>query len=320
MTQEAEQVQTENTEAETPSEVAVVDNQVADNQNETTDTNDGAEPVNVYDHVDPATSDPKLVQARIDTLYRERQTEKAKTKELMDVAKQQAKLIEELQTGVYAVAEHLQKQNFADNEATLKAQYRTAVETGDIDGQIAINDKLLELKAQKMTAPKVQPKQAPQQEQQKQYNSAQELAEDLDPQEQAITSAWQSEKDESGQPLRPWAVNSTGDLNDPDPDYIKAVTIAHQIFTKENFAHLNYQQKLQEIDKRMGVKKSAPQQNVISTHLTGQRKNSKVVMTDKQREIAVRTKFGGPKAKSDAEHIEAFRKQIENVQSKKGAR
>jgi len=44
-------------------------------------------------------------------------------------------------------------------------------------------------------------------------------------------------------------------------------------------------------------------------------------MTDKQKEIVVRTKYGGSKAKTDAEHIEAYRKQIEQVKlSNKGAR
>jgi hypothetical protein len=283
--------------------------------------NENQETQNVYDHVNPETDDPKLVQARIDTLYRERKTAKEDYRKMMDLAKKQSEVIEDLQNGMYAVAGHLQQEKFADTEATLKSQYRIAVETGDIDAQVNINDKLLELKAQKLIAPKAQSKQQQTQSNpQQQYNSANELAADLDPQEQAITNAWQNEKDESGQSLRPWAVNSTGDLNDPDPDFIKAITVANKVFTQENFAHLTYQQKLQEIDKRMGIKKSIQQSNVMGGHLTGQRKNSKVTITAKQSEIAVRTKFGGPKAKSDAEHIEAFRKQIEKVQSTKGTR
>lgn len=290
------------------------ENQTADNEN-----NQAIQ--SVYDHVNPETDDPKLVQARIDTLYRERKTAKERYKEVLEISKQQSKIIEDLQSGMYAVAGHLQQEKFADTEAQLKSQYRTAVETGDIDAQVNISDRLLELKAQKLTAPKIQPKQQTQQNNlPPQLNSATELANDLDPQEQQITSAWQNEKDETGQSLRPWAVNSTGDLNDPDPDFIKAITIAQKIFTQDNYAHLTYQQKLQEIDKRMGTKKSAQQSNVMSSHLTGQRRNSKVNMTAKQSEIAVRTKFGGPKAKTDAEHIEAFRKQIEKVNQPRGAR
>lgn len=320
--QEVEQVSgNESAPIETTVSTETTESQIADNQNETTEE---GEPQNVYDHVNPATDDPKLVQARIDTLYRERKTAKEQYREMMDLAKQQSKVIEELQSGIYAVAGHLQQEKFADTEAQLNSQYRTAIETGDVESQITAMNRLVELKAQKMNAPKVQP-QKPQiqqsQQQAQQYNSAEDLAAELDPQEQQITSAWQNEKDESGQSLRPWAVNSTGDLNDPDPDYIKAVTIAQRVFTQPQYANLTYQQKLQEIDKRMGTKKSAPQQNVMTGHLTGQRKNSKVTMTAKQSEIAVRTKFGGPKAKTDAEHIEAFRKQIEKVQSTpKGAR
>jgi len=287
------------------------ENQTADNENDSQE---------VKGHVNPETDDPALVQARINTLYREGKMSKEQLREMREIAAQQSQIIEDLQNGLYGVANHLQQEKFADTESQLMLQYRNAIEIGDIDAQIKLNRELIKLEAQKITAPKVQPKQQQNvQQKTQQANSATELASELDPQEQAITAAWQNEKNDSGQPLRPWAVNSTGDLNDPDPDYVKAITIAHQVFSKDNFAHLTYQQKLQEIDKRMGVNKTAPQQNVMTAHLTGQRKNSKVTMTAKQSEIAVRTKFGGPKAKSDAEHIEAYRKQIESVKSK-GAR
>ena len=315
MTQEAEQAQdTEVSNQETTSQEAATDSQVADNQNEQT------EPKPVYDHVNPAVDDPQKVQDRINYLYAKERSTSTNLKEALKVMEEQSKVIEELRSGTYAIANHLQQEKFADTEAQLKTQYRAALETGDIDAQITINDKLQEIKFQKLTAPKAPPKQQPQQEAKQQYNSATEVAADLDPQEQAVTKAWQDETDDSGQRLRPWTVNSTGDINDPDPDYIKALTIAQKVFTQDAFAHMNYQQKLQEIDKRMGVKKSTPQQNVMGANLTSHKKGGKVTITDKQKEIAIRTKYAGPKAKSDAEHIEAYKKQIEKVQSTKGAR
>ena len=305
----------EQTSAET-STTEATQSDVADNQTET----ESEEPQGpVYDHVNPATDDPKLVQARIDTLYKERQIAKSQYKEMMDIAQQQSKVIEELQAGTYAIANHLQQEKFTETEASLKQQYRNAIEIGDVDAQISLNEKLLDMKVQKLNAPKLQP-QKQQAQPQPQYNSAEEPDIDLDPQEAAITSAWQHEKDASGNPLRPWTVNSTGDSNDPDPDYVKAIAVAQRVFTQPQFANLSYQQKLQEIDKRMGIQQTPPQQNVMTPHLTGRNKSSKVNITDKQKEIAVRTKFGGPGAKSEAEHINAFRKQLEKVQSNKGAR
>jgi hypothetical protein len=83
-----------------------------------------------------------------------------------------------------------------------------------------------------------------------------------------------------------------------------------------DFSHLSFEDKLDELDKRMGTKKQRSGQNsVMGGNFTPRGKSGKVTLTAKQQEIAVRTKFGGPKAKSDAEHLEAYRKQIERLAS-----
>ncbi len=91
------------------------------------------------------------------------------------------------------------------------------------------------------------------------------------------------------------------------------------MFSSARYAHLTIDQKLAEVDKRMGVSKPAARQNVLAGNLTSARKSPKVSLSPKQEQIAIRTKFGGPKAKSDAEHLEAYRKQIEATK-RNGAR
>ena len=78
---------------------------------------------------------------------------------------------------------------------------------------------------------------------------------------------------------------------------------------------------LAEVDRRMGIKQNNGGQAVLGGTLTTRGKSSKITLSPQQERIAVKTKFGAKQgAKSDADYIAAYRKQIESVQSSKGGR
>ena len=82
------------------------------------------------------------------------------------------------------------------------------------------------------------------------------------------------------------------------------------------YANKSIAEKMAEVDRRMGVQKPQAKQGVLGGGLTGQRKTSKLTLSPEAQKIALKTKFAGA-GKTDAEHLEAYRKQIE---SSKGAK
>jgi hypothetical protein len=89
------------------------------------------------------------------------------------------------------------------------------------------------------------------------------------------------------------------------------------VLRNPNFQNATMEQKMAEVDRRMGVKKSASRQTVMGGGLTGNRKTNKLTLSPKQQEIALKT---GSRDKSDAEKIDWYRKQLEKVNQRKGAR
>lgn len=270
-----------------------------------------------YDPIDFDTASPAEVKTRFDYLYRQIKDQKrtdSALKQYKQVAQEQSRRIEEL-TNVYTgVVSHLQDKSFTESESVLTQQMQVAFESGDTKTYLDAQNKLIDLKADKKLAA-TQKKTAPKQEvQQQQFDSDDALP----PEDQRVVDTWQDERDESGILLRPWAHNKSNDPNNPDPEYMAALSETFSVLRNPRLSHLTMEQKMAEVDRRMGVKKTTPKQNVMGGGLTGNRISNKITLSTKQQEIAIRTKFAGPKAKSDAEHLDAYRKQIE--QSKKGAR
>lgn len=239
--------------------------------------------------------------------------------ELKKIATEQARMIEELSGGMGAVVNHLQTQTFAQTESQLKAQLRQARDNGDYDAEADILDRLAEVKAQKL-ATKNQPKPQKPQPQQP-YNSGSQIAQeavldgDLDPQDAMLVQVWQDELDSAGTPLRPWAAAT----RDNDPAFQRALFEMSAVFHPSSpYANLSMQQKLAELDKRMGTKKSNPQQSVLGGGFTPRPKNNTVKLTPDAERIAVKTKYAGP-GKTDAEHIAAYKKQMEQVNASRRA-
>lgn len=266
------------------------------------------------------------IKNRFDYFYRQINDQKRVLGDYRDIAKTQSQKIEDLMSGVGHVVNHLQTKTFADTETALRAEARKAYETGDLDAYQSAQDKLIDLQVDK----KLAAKKAPVEQEIKQRDPLPTSGSDvgrramengeINSDDLRVIEAWQSEG-EGGIHLRPWAINRSNDPNNPDPEYLQALQESAAVFTNKRFANMTTEQKLMEVDKRMGVIKRPASQNVMGGNLTGNRKNGKVSLSPKMQQIAIRTKFGGPKAKSDADHIEAYRKQLEKVQSaNKGTR
>lgn len=273
-----------------------------------------------YHPVDPREATPEQVQERLDYLYRQAKQTKRMEREmgkLEKIAADQSRLIEELSSGMNTVVGHLQEKQITESESQLKDQMKAALDSGDTKAYVDAQDKLFDVKARKASAPQKT-------ETQKQAYGGERLSPkqavdhsldngDLTSQDATYIKSWMDEKDERGRQYRPW-------VSENDPEYEAAVSETKSVFTNPRFANLSMDQKLAEVDRRMGFTKPSAGQTVMGGNLTTRAKTSKVTLTPKQQEIAVKTRYGGSKAKSDAEHIEAYRKQIEKVQAMRGAR
>lgn len=285
-----------------------------------------------YDAVDVRSASPEQIEERLNYLYSQVKTNEREKKEgsrtltqYRKIAEEQSRQIEELTKSQHLVINHLQDKNITDNEAQLNEIMRQAFERGDNKTYLDAQSKLVDIKVEKKALSdkrqvQVQPQQRQQNVPTNSYNSASDISNravesgELTDSENRITQAWQDEKDASGQQLRPWAYDS-------HPMFRQALIEGQAVFNNPRFANVPYEQKLAEIDRRMGVEKRTSEQNVIGGGLQSPKRTTKVTLTPEIERLAVRTKFGGSKAKSDAEHIEAYAKQLARVKSaNKGAR
>lgn len=265
-----------------------------------------------YDPVDLTGLPPekaKEIEDRIGYIYRQAKTNEKSVREYRQLAADQSALIDELRQNVGQVVGHIQSEKAAEKVSELEAKVQAAFESGDIKAFTKAQTDLIAHYAKQPQKEEVRQNQ-PAQNARQLAQEAQQAGE-LTPQDAQYMEAWASETDERGEPLRPWTVNP--DPRFPDPDFVKAAMIADQFYQKNPGATIK--QVTDFVDQKMGVKRTASQ-TVMGGNLTMPRKSARVTVTPKQQEIAVRTKFAGP-GKSDAEHIEAYRKQIESTKGGK---
>lgn len=276
-----------------------------------------------YNPVDIETATPEQIKERMNYIYRQmkdnekssKQSEKM-LREYRGLAAQQSQQIEELTKGFNGVVNHLQTKNLDDNEDQLTALMNAAFERGDNKGYLEAQKKLIKLGVDKEL---IQRKPAPvqQQKQPTKQNSASQLANDasnegyLSSDEVRLTEAWQNERDENGELLRPWS-------KDTDNRFAAALRETQGVFSNPRFENMSYEDKLAEVDKRMGVAKRVANQTVSAGGLNGRNKTAKVTLSADIEKMVRATKWGGSKYKTDDERLDAYRKQLQNV--KKGAR
>lgn len=276
-----------------------------------------------YHPVDPATDSPEKIQERLDYLYKQVKPSQREVKELRTLVADQSKLIDELHSGMYAVVDHLKTEATTKSEGKLREDMKVALENGDTTAYIELNEKLTELKIEKNKPKATTPKKTETQKQA--YAGAKQVSDDafdsgeLSAEDNRYVESYIGEKDDNGRLLRPWTVNKSNDPDKPDPEFMEGLAEAHAVFTNKRYANWTMAQKMAELDKRMGVEPPKGGQSVMGGNFTSRPKGNKITLSQKQQEIAVRTKYGSSKgAKSDSEYMEAYRKQIEKV--KTGAR
>lgn len=280
--------------------------QVDYNENTETETNsnENERPAG-YAPVDVSTAPPEQVQERIDYLFKQIKDGQRTTTEYRRLVEDQSRKIDELTNGFGQVVDHLSNQSIESQETTLRQQMRTSFESGDMEGYEKAQSGLVKLQVQKevqKNAPKPQKQAAPQEEETiTLLNGAHE---------ENYVDAWSNEK-QNGVSIRPWAQQS-------HPDFQHAYHEATSVLSSPRYASWSIEQKMDEVDRRMGTQKQSGGQIVMGGNLTGRTKGTKITMTDKQREIAVKTKFGSRDgAKTDADYIAAYRKQIEQTKGRR---
>lgn len=310
------------------SDTAEVDNtEVSDNvspTNETTQDNSRESKPAGYHPVDPETASPEEVKNRIDYLYRQVKDQGRHINDYRSIAQQQSDKINELMNGMGQVVDHLQTKSIADMEAEITKKMDSAFESGDIKSYREAQKQIIDLGIKRELSSQQNQQKPHNQTRQQAYAGmsqiSQEAAEtgEISQEDNRLVSAWQDETDERGQSIRPWT--KTSDPNDPDPDFVKALITSKKVFSE--YPNRSIKENLAEVDRRMGVKQNSGGQTVMGGSLNTRAKGGKITLSPQQERIAVKTRFGANKgAKSDAEYIAAYRKQIETVQSKpKGAR
>lgn len=285
-----------------------------------------------YDPVDVKTASPEEIEARIRYLYdqvKEKKDSSKKIKELESnlreyrtVAKEQSQILAQIMENQNRLGSHLQKQDLDKTEKQIHQELKEAYDKGDIEAFAKANQRLAALQAEQ-TAQKIlqtHQQQAPVNQQRMNgfdpYQAAQmaKNSSALSDDEAMAVKAWQEERDANGNLLRPWAFPSED--ADLSQKHKMAWSIAKGVFGGGN-TNNTVAEKLAKIDEFMGVKKPVPQA-VMSGNLTQGKKVSSVSMSDAQKQMAIRLRAGGLKAKSDADHIAAFRAQLEKAA--KGAR
>lgn len=299
-TETTESVETTETETVTQTEPATETNEVVTEKRSKSDPG--------YDPVDIDTASPEEIKTRLNYLYKQAKTgqkTQSELREMREIAAQQAQVIADLQNGMYQFADHLQNKTLAETEAQLRIQKQQAYETGDYATLAAIDDKLMEIKVQKASnqnKPKPQAKQQPvnQAAQVEEY----ELDENTEYEGKEVAEAWRFETDTGGNPIRPWAEKG-------HPEFQSALAVTLNVLNNPANAKLSMEQKLAIVDQRMGVRRTTGHQTVMNGGLNPKPRIAKVVLTPEMERIATKTRFGGPNAKTDADHIAAYRKQLE---------
>lgn len=266
-----------------------------------------------YEPIDPHTATPEQTKQRLDYLYSQVKRSERQEREMKGLLEQQSRIINELSEGQKAVVGHLTQKSFADGKQQLQQQMQEAWKKQDNRAYIEAQNKLMDLQVEERLAAR-QPQQNPQPQNQRPQNAA-EIANramqtgEINPEAYRTTETWQNERDDVGNLVRPWAFDS-------DPRYRAAFLEAQSVMTNPRYENLSYEQKLEEIDRRMGTQKRTVSQSVMGGSLTKPAKSAKLQLTPKQREIALKTQYAG-KGKSEQEHLDKYRQQIEKFQQRR---
>lgn len=278
-----------------------------------------------FDPVDFKTASPEEIEARVGRLYGNVKRTEKENRELKQAVEILTQQLGSVVDGQNKIVQHIQQDDYQTTEAQLRQQKRDAWQKGDLEAYETATEKLLDVKAKKYAETRQQSAQKPQENNGLQSNRAISATEALEmsvaagetkPEEAPILRAYFGETDENGNLKRPW-------VNVSDIRNTQAARVSSVVFDPEHptFGNWNLKQKLAEVDRQMGVRSSMQTgSNVLPAgNLTRGAKTNTVKLTALEDQIAVRTKFGGSKAKTDEDHREAYR-QAKIKHSSKGSR
>lgn len=171
--------------------------------------------------------DPKL-KARFNRLYRH--TKEAN--ERAEKTERQIALLAEqnrkLQTALEGVVGGIKDKAVKEEVATLKREAKEALATGDTDAFMNVNERLLEIKQE------IKPKP----EQQAPAQAA------VTPTEMQVLQSWQSQQDDDGQPIRPWA-------RPGHPEFAATQDMVRRVIAEPGMDDAPIREVLREVDRRM---------------------------------------------------------------------
>lgn len=263
-------------------------------------------PADGYDQVELTPAQQK----RFDRIYGQMKHQDRTLKEYDGVFRAQQERIEELMRGQHQIVGHLQEQDFSNAEVQLKQQRKAMRDAGNWDAVDEIDDRLLDIRAKKIAAQsQPKPQQQPVRQQQQQQAQPEGIVIERAVESGYITHddadmyrAWSNETDEYGNLKRPWV--------QPNDQRFRAATAEGKaVFSNMAFDRRPFADKLAEIDRRMGLQQRGNTQQVMGANLTrgGNTGKVSVKLSAMEEKIAIGTRFAGP-GKSDADHIEAYRK------------
>lgn len=270
----------------------------------------GIEKPEGFDPVDVRTATPEQIEARINRLYGNVKKNEKDAREARQANEILIARFQELANNQQQIVTHLHETNYHEAENTLRQQQRAAWDKGDLETYHAATEKLVEVKAQKAVAAREAKQQKPNENRPQMADRAVSATDvinlavqsgEINDSEANIYRSWANEADPYGNPKRPW-------VNETDIRNSTAAFEGRAVFNNPAFANKSFAEKLREVDRRMGLAQQ-PQQgsNVLPAgNLTGQRKTSNVKLSQMEETIAIKTKFGGSKAKSDEDHKQAY--------------
>lgn len=263
---------------------------------------------------DPVEFSPEQ-KARFDRVYGNMKRYENTAKEMEQANLILAEQVRQLHEGQGKIVTHLQAEDFKSAEQQLKSDRQAAWTSGNTAAYDDANDKLRQLDIRRALTEMAPQK--PQQAQPQQNNYMRPVSGEavlqraiqqgaISTDEATTYRSWMDEADGSGNPRRPW-------VNETDPRNPAAAAIGKAVFNSPAMQNKNFGEKLREIDRLMGIQTQAPSgQNVLpGGNLTPPRKNNNInsiKLPDKIEKLAIRSKFGGPNAKSDQDHVDAWKR------------
>lgn len=261
-------------------------------------------------------------QKRFDRLYGQVKAQDRKFTEAMDVMRQQSDVIAQLQNGVGQVVTHLNNQDVNASEVAARDEADAAFKRGDSRAYLSAMEKVAQISAQKIVNQSLL-KQRPQQQQQRQVsapNSTTEAANRavqqgaLSAQDAEAFEAWQEEKDQTGNYLRPWAKRETA-----GETFDSVLMRSAGVFADPKYRNAPIEQKLAEVDRIMNMQRQTPQQNVMGANLTAKGKTNTVKVSADMERVLNHLRPRGSKAKDAPDPIAWYREQA-NKAKQQGAR